>query len=115
MVRSLRQHKPDVLLLNDSHAIMLGGSAALAVGPGRPYRLAFRHVIFPIRSPLKLRLMSDSIVCVSEAARRVVLQAGIDRKRTVVIYGGCEAISLDPEARDWASNQLGIEPKYLCW
>lgn len=115
--RGLQQWAPDVLLLNDSHAIMLGGSAALAAGPNRPLRLAIRHVVFPVRSPLKLRMMSDAIVCVSEAARRSVLAAGIPRQRTVVIYGGGPTPEADPTAREWAASQLGIgsaEPLLVC-
>ena len=110
VVRGLRLQRPDVLLLNDSHAIMFGGSAALALRTARPWRLAFRHVTFPIRSPLKLRMMSDSIVCVSAAAQQTVLDAGIAKQRTVVIYGGCEPVSFDPTARDWANAELKIDP-----
>ena len=106
----LRQWAPDVLLLNDSHAIMLGGSAALACSPVRPLRLAIRHVVFRLRSPLKLRLMSDAVICVSEAARRSLLAAGIPRERTEVIYGGCAPPTLDPLARQWAEGELGITP-----
>jgi glycosyltransferase involved in cell wall biosynthesis len=110
VVRGLNQHRPDILLLNDSHAIMLGGSAALA-SRARPVRLAFRHVTFPIRSPLKLRMMSDSIVCVSQAAQKTVLDAGISPRRTVVIYGGCEPVEFDPTARQWADKELKIDPQ----
>lgn len=110
VVRALQVDKPDVILLNDSHAIMFGGSAALAVRSARPWRLAFRHVTFPIRSPFKLRMMADSIVCVSQAARQTVLDAGIPEQRTVVIYGGCEPVAFDPTARDWATSQLKIDP-----
>lgn len=108
--RGLRRWGADVVLLNDSHAIMLGGSAALAVGAERPLRLAFRHVIFPIRSPLKLRMMADAVVCVSEAAQRSVLDVGIAPERTAVIYGGCEPVVPDPTARAWAEQELGIGP-----
>lgn len=110
VVRGLRTQLPDVILLNDSHAIMLGGSAALAAGYARPSRLAFRHVTFPIRSPLKMRMMSDSIVCVSAAAQQSVLNAGIPKQRTVVIYGGSEPVAFDSTARDWANTELNIAP-----
>ncbi len=72
VVRGLREQAPDVMLLNDSHAIMFGGSAALVARTkaNRLWRLAFRHVTFPIRSPLKLRMMADSIVCVSKRLNR---------------------------------------------
>ena len=110
VVRGLREQAPQVILLNDSHAIMIGGSAALAVRSARPLRLAFRHVTFPIRSPLKLRMMSDSIICVSRAAQDVVLAAGIPQKRTAVIYGGCEPVAFDPSARAWAEAELKISP-----
>ncbi len=110
VVQGIREQRPDVMLLNDSHAIMLGGSAALAARSVRPWRLAFRHVTFPIRSPLKLRMMSDSIVCVSRAAQQTILDAGIPRKKTVVIYGGCEPAVHDPGARAWANAELGLNP-----
>lgn len=110
VVRGLKADKPDVILLNDSHAIMFGGSAALAARSARPWRLAFRHVTFPIRSPLKLRMMADSIVCVSQAAQQTVLDAGIPAARTAVIYGGCEPVALDPSARAWATSLLNIDP-----
>ncbi len=110
VAKELRAKAPDVLLLNDSHAIMFGGSAALVCGPVRPLRLAFRHVTFAIRSPLKMRMMSDSIVCVSEAARQTVLDAGIPRDRTVVIYGGGEEPHSDPSDRQWAEREFNLAP-----
>jgi|GEM_PF-384830 len=110
----LRQWAPDVLLMNDSHAIMLGGSAALAAAPVRPMRLAMRHVIFPVRSALKLRTMADAILCVSEAARQGVLSAGLPLERTAVIYGGCSTSvagsETEADARRWAEEQLDIDP-----
>ena len=115
--RGLRQWAPDVLLLNDSHAIMLGGSAALAAGRVRPLRLAIRHVVFRLHSPLKLRMMSDAVVCVSEAARQSVLASGIPANRTAVIYGGCETPAIDPSARAWAEKELQIgaaDPLLVC-
>ncbi len=54
--------------------------------------------------------MSDSIVCVSAAAQQIVLDAGISKQRTVVIYGGCEPATFDPSARAWASAELSIDP-----
>lgn len=112
VVRGLREQAPDVMLLNDSHAIMFGGSAALVARTktNRLWRLAFRHVTFPIRSPLKLRMMADSIVCVSQAAQQTVLDAGIPAERTVVIYGGSEPVVFDPTARAWADAELKLDP-----
>ncbi len=107
---ALRNWAPDVLLMNDSHAIMLGGSTALTLGPVRPLRMALRHVVFPIRSPFKLRSMSDHIVCVSKAAQASVLAAGIQDRRTSVIYGGYEPPVPDPNARQWAERELDLKP-----
>jgi len=106
--RGLRQWLPDALLMNDSHAIMLAGSAALACGRARPLRLAFRHVTFPIRSPLKLRLMADHVICVSAAAQATVLAAGFRPECTHLIYGGVEVPVPDPTARQWAERELGL-------
>lgn len=108
-VRSaLVKEQPDVLLMNDSHAIMLGGSAALSLLRRRPLRLAIRHTIFPLHSPLKLKSMSDMVICVSEAARRVVIEGGIPANRCTVIYGGCEPITLEEGARERISSELRL-------
>lgn len=107
-VRALRAWGPDVLITNDTHAVHLAGSAAWLCRRPRPIRLAYKHTVFPMRSRLKYRWLSDKIVCVSQAAQRVVEVGGVPADRTAVIYGGCHPAVHDPEARNWANNAFGL-------
>jgi glycosyltransferase involved in cell wall biosynthesis len=107
-VRALRAYSPDILIANDTHSVPLVGSAALFCRPKRPVRLAYKHTIFPLRSKLKYRWLSDKLVCVSQAARGVVLDGGVPAARTAVIYGGCIPPTHDPQARSWATHELGV-------
>ncbi|MCA9133847.1 MAG: glycosyltransferase family 4 protein, partial [Planctomycetales bacterium] len=108
--RSLRGWVPDIVLLNDSHAVPLVGSATWFCRRPRPLRLAYKHTIFPLRSPLKYRLLSDKLVCVSEAARQTVVQGGLAAKRAVVIHGGCQLPQPTADARASVRQELGLEP-----
>ncbi len=89
LARAVREQSPDVLLLNDTHAVMMAASCYLMLPKPRPVRLAYKHTIFPMRSRLKYRWLCDKLVCVSDAARDVVVQGGLSPDRTRVIHGGC--------------------------
>ncbi|MEM7475410.1 MAG: glycosyltransferase [Planctomycetota bacterium] len=110
-VRSrLRNWAPDVLIMNDTHSVMLGGLATLGWKRNRPIRLAYKHTVFPLRSRLKYQLLTDSVVCVSEAARKKILEGGLSQKNTKLIYGGIHPPEpqLDQVARAQFREQLGI-------
>ncbi len=108
---ALRNWSPDVLIMNDSHAISLGGTISLLAKRRRPLRVAFKHTVFPVRSGLRIRYLSDLLVCVSQAVQQVAVAGGVPLAKTAVIYGGCEPPRADPQARDWANQQFGIEPE----
>ncbi len=104
--RALRRWKPDVLVLNDTHAVTL--SAGVYVRKPKPIRLAYKHTVFPMRSPLKYRWLCDKLVCVSEASKRTVLDGGLVEKHCKVIYGGCPEPEVTPDARERIRNELKI-------
>ncbi len=106
--RALREWSPDVIILNDSHAVPLVGSAALFCRSPRPLRLAYKHTVFPLHSALKYRLLCDKLVCVSQAAEQVVLSAGVPRRHTTVVHGGCVPIDSDPTARAQIRAELQL-------
>jgi glycosyltransferase involved in cell wall biosynthesis len=108
---ALRAWVPDVVLLNDSHAVPLAGSASWFCRLPRPKRIAYKHTIFPLRSQLKYRLLSDRLVCVSQAARDNVVAGGIPARRAVVIYGGCETIEPNFAAGNHLRQQLQLKPQ----
>ncbi len=105
---ALRRWAPDVVVLNDSHAVPLVGSAALFCRTPRPLRLAYKHTVFPLRSQLKYRLLCDRLVCVSHAARDTVVAGGLAKKHTVVIHGGCQPVTSDENARQTVREELGL-------
>lgn len=106
--RALRKESPDVLLLNDTHSVMQAASGFALMGKPKPCRLAYKHTVFPLRSPLKYRLLCDKLICVSHAARDVVVQGGVSPKHVQVIHGGCpipDISSFDPGG---IRTQLGL-------
>ncbi|MEC8557783.1 MAG: glycosyltransferase [Planctomycetota bacterium] len=86
--RAIQDWAPDVVIMNDTHAVMLAGLATVGLGKRCPVRLAYKHTVFPLRSRLKYRLLADKVVCVSKAARDTILAGGLPADDTVVIYGG---------------------------
>lgn len=88
----LRQIKPNVLVLNDPHAITSGGIASWLLDLPR---IGIRHTIFPV-SAKKHRLLTDHIVCVSEAARDACLIVGVPIEMTSVIYCGLPPPQVPP-------------------
>jgi glycosyltransferase involved in cell wall biosynthesis len=106
--RVLRRWVPDVVVLNDTHAVPLVGSAVWFCRAPRPVRLAYKHTVFPLRSRLKYRLLCDRLVCVSQAARDQVLAGGLAKEHTVVIHGGCQPVSPTVEAQNVVRAELGL-------
>lgn len=82
--RWLRQRQAQVAVFNDPHAISSGVIAAWGLNV---WQLGVRHTVFPVRSSWKHNRL-DGIVCVSAAAERECLAAGIPRRRLTVIHGG---------------------------
>ncbi|MCA9125462.1 MAG: glycosyltransferase family 4 protein [Planctomycetales bacterium] len=97
VIRVFRQWAPDVLLLNDTHAVPLAGTAAWFCRRPKPLRLAYKHTIFPLRSKLKYQFLTDKIVCVSQAAFETLCQGGLGTNRLAMIYGGCSIPQVEPQ------------------
>lgn len=108
--RVLREWSPDVVVLNDSHAVPLVGSAALFCRQPRPLRLAFKHTVFRLNSALKYRLLSDKMVCVSQAAWRVACDGGLPVGHVEMIHGGCQPLASEPGAREEVRAELQLAP-----
>ncbi len=107
--RALRDWNPDVVILNDTHAVPLVGSAAMFCRSPRPLRLAYKHTIFPLRSPLKYRLLCDQVVCVSEAALATVTKGGLQPRHAVVVRGGCTPVEPDSKARASVRHEFAVQ------
>lgn len=90
--RWLRDLHPDVLVLNDPHAITSGGAAAWRLGVPR---VGIRHTVFGVNG-WKHRLLTDHVVCVSQAAQAACLNAGIPHAMTSIIHCGLPAPSVAP-------------------
>ncbi len=108
--RVLRQWSPDAVVLNDSHAVPLVGSAVWACRHPRPVRLAIKHTIFRLHSHLKYRLLSDKLICVSQAALQTVLDGGLSSRHAVMIHGGCRPPHPDATARDEVRAEFSLTP-----
>lgn len=91
--RWLRDLAPDVLVLNDPHAITSGGVAAWRLGIPR---VGIRHTVFGVNA-WKHRLLTEHVVCVSQAAQAACLAVGIPRAMTSVIHCGLPAPQVAPD------------------
>lgn len=108
--RVLQNWSPDVVVLNDSHAVPLVGSAVLLGRRPRPLRLAYKHTVFRLHSALKYRLLCDKLVCVSHAAWQVALDGGLPERHAEVIHGGCPLLHSDSSVREAVRTELGLSP-----
>ncbi len=106
---AIRTWAPDVLILNDSHAVPLAGSAAWFSRTVKPLRLAYKHTVFPLRSKLKYQILSDKLICVSEAAKATVVRGGMPDDSVTVVYGGTDIPVAEPNARKTVRAELGLE------
>lgn len=106
--RVLCDWAPDVLLMNDTHAVMLAGLAAAFCPSVKPVRIAYKHTVFPLRSKFKYRMLTDKVVCVSKAARDIIVDGGLAREDAVVVYGGAEVPNMLEDARPTVRRELGL-------
>ena len=89
----LRDLNPDVLVLNDPHAITSGGIASWRLGMPR---VGIRHTVFGVNA-WKHRLLTDHLVCVSQAAQAACLEAGVPHAMTSIIHCGLPAPQVAPD------------------
>ena len=121
LVRRLRQRRPDVIQTWMYHSDLIGAVAAKIAGdiplawgihnsnldPGssKPITIRTAHVCARLS-----RRFPKSIVCCSEASRRVHAQLGYDVSKMVIITNGFDPASFKPdsEARHSVRRELGI-------
>lgn len=116
-VRALRSWVPDVVLLNDTHAVPLVGSATWFCRHPRPVRLAYKHTVFPLRSKLKYELLADKLICVSRAARDTLIRGGLAPERSLVVYGGCSPPTVAADSSQKIRHEFGLpdgHPLIVC-
>lgn len=116
-VRALRSWVPDVVLLNDTHAVPLVGSATWFCRNPRPLRLAYKHTVFPLRSKLKYELLADKLICVSRAARDTLIRGGLAPERSLVVYGGCTPPLVAAQGSQQIRHEFGLpdgHPLIVC-
>ncbi len=105
----LREWSPDAIVLNDTHSVTLAGLAKWWMRKPAPVRLAYKHTIFPLRSAAKYRWLSDRVVCVSDAAWRVVVDGGLSTLDATVVHGGCPVPKIVTSRRSQLRNELGVQ------
>ncbi|WP_197524890.1 glycosyltransferase [Botrimarina hoheduenensis] len=89
------------VILNDPHAITYGGVALTGLSVPR---LGIRHTCYPVRSAWKHNRLVDHVVCVSAAAERECLIAGVDQRRLSVLYSGVKPAVVAPRAVEVARS-----------
>lgn len=106
--RQLRDWRPEAILLNDTHSVMLEAAVHWRLPTPRPCRLAYKHTIFPLRSKLKYQWFCDRLVCVSHAARDTVVAGGLSPDHVAVIHGGCPPPDVSPGAAERIRQELKL-------
>ena len=103
--RCLADLRPDVIHMNDSHALTSIGLALL--GKDRPASVVSRRVDFPVRSAARYRLWSDLVLCVSQAVARECERAGLRNRLLQVIPDGCDPDRVSAGNRARGRARLG--------
>ncbi len=86
--KALKRFRPDVLLYNDSHALISTGIA----GWGLPIatRILSRRVAFPLRSSTHIGWLADQVICVSRSVSEICKAGGVDEAMLSVVHDGVE-------------------------
>ena len=105
--RFLRHLEPDIIHLNDSHALTAISLAGL--GLRQPRRVAARRVMFPIHSAFRYRRFCDQLVCVSNAVAKVALEAGIPESHIAVIHDGVDPARVRSGDRQAGRQRLQLD------
>ena len=105
--RALSQLKPDVIHMNDAHALTSGGLASMGL-PGA-IRVVSRRVDFPVRLATRYRRWCDCVLCVSHSVVRTCRKAGIPDSRLRLVYDGLDLSSV--EEADGARGRATLDLK----
>lgn len=88
---------PQILFMNDPHAILHGCVASL----GYPVlRVGARRTVFRLRSGWLYRQWLDALVCSSQASAEACRSAGIAEQRLAVVYDGVDMTRIAAANRD---------------
>lgn len=106
--RQLRQWEPDLVYLNDPHALTAFGLASL--GTKRPPSVAARRVDFALKHPFRYQHFADRLICVSHAVRDMCIAAGIEPHRVDVIHDGVDPARMVQGSRERGRTSLRLLP-----
>lgn len=90
LARILRETRPDVLHLHDSHAVFPGQLAARVLPARTLAVIAHRRTSFALRGRWKYGGRVDRVIAISAAVREALLAAGLSPGQVVRIYSGLE-------------------------
>ena len=91
--RVLSRLKPDVIHMNDAHALTSGGLASMGL-PGA-IRVVARRVDFPVRLATRYHHWCDRVLCVCRSVVRTCRKAGIPDSRLRLLYDGLETSAIE--------------------
>jgi len=104
--RHLRRLRPDVLHMNDPHALTSAGLASL--GLAIPARVAARHSCFPIHYASRYGQLCDRVICVIGAVAEVCRRDGIPAEMLRVVHCGSDDRMLCSGSRQRGRDSLGL-------
>jgi glycosyltransferase involved in cell wall biosynthesis len=90
LLQLLREVRPDIVHLHDSHAVLPGQLAAYGRSRDRFAVVAHRRTDFALRTRWKYALRADKVVAISQAVQARLLESGLPPGRVEVVYSGLE-------------------------
>lgn len=85
---AVREFRPDVIHVHESHGLLGSILAARAVAP-RPKLVASRRVDFALRAGSRLKYgRMDRVLAVSRAVREVLIAGGLSADRVILVHEG---------------------------
>ena len=109
--RALRAARPDVIHLNDPHAVTAAGLAML--GLPSPPRVAARRVDFSLGFPARYRWWTDRVICVSHAVANICQASGLPSSLVRVVHDGGDPERVAQGDRDRGRDRLRIAPNHF--
>jgi len=105
--RHLIRFGPDVLHMNDAHA--LTGGMLASFGLDVPASIVSRRVDFPVRSALRYRHSCDRILCVSRSVVRACHASGIPAGQLRLVHDGVDPEVVDAADRGRGRRAMGVD------
>lgn len=104
--RHLCRIRPQVLHMNDPHALTSTGLASL--GLAIPARVASRHCCFPIHHPFRYGRLCDRLICVIAAVADVCREAGVPAEMLRIVHCGSDEVAVRSGNRRRGRESLGL-------